>query len=472
MRARAAVVLAFASLSVASALSGMTSPATAGAPGTWSRISGSDAVSTAAAPSLARTSDGVLHVVYASEDGFGKNLRHVAVTSAGALSGSTTIHTGFDTMNPYPVLVTTSTGLRVAYGAFIADPPGNPYSAGYVYHAASDSVGSSWTVFTSGLLLDPQGYTSDGTGAVSLSDDTPVTAFARGSEIRYGSGSGATSSSIAQSQCCAYYATVVTDGSNAAVVWQGNGGTADSTGVFARQIHPGLGATTYKAPKSSTNTGAGHASSMSDQPTAAVQRNDGFTWIAYPVGYPTRTSVGLWRGGDTSAKYLSGSAGARLVALATGPSGRLWVAWAVGTDTVKLVRTAASGAAVGPVRTVKKPAAATGIYQIALDATYGEADLVINGGNGLYHTQVKPGLNFSASPRSWSAGTRKKVVFTVKDAGVAISGAVVKAKGKSCTTSTAGTCAITFPALSRTSFRATATKGAAYAPASLTLKTT
>lgn len=470
MRRRTVGALLATSMGMAALSGGAGAPASAGPAGDWTKIS-TGTVSTQNTITLVRGVDGVLHGLYGREASGGTDeLVALRLDIDGFVMNETSFFGGIDTLNEYPVLTKTSTGVRAHYGVFVGGPP-NPYSGGGVHYAeAADVPGTAWASVTTPVLAHAQGYASDGTGAVALSDDTPVTAITRGSEIAYSAGFGQPLSSFDQGACCAYYATVVTNGVDAAVAWQGNGGTAGTTGVFARQIHPGLGATTFKGPKSSVGTGGSHAISMSDQPTAAVQRNDGYTWIAYPVGYPTRTSVALWRAGDTSAKYLTAGKGARLVALATGPSGRMWLAWAPDNTTIKLARTAASGATVGAVRTVRKPAAATGIHQIALEATYGEVDLVINGGNGFYHTQVKPGLSFSASPKSWRPRTATTVRFTVKDAGVAVKGARVAAKGKTCKTGASGTCAIRFPALKRSSVEATATKGTAYAPATLTLK--
>jgi hypothetical protein len=145
------------------------------------------------------------------------------------------------------------------------------------------------------------------------------------------------------------------------------------------------------------------------------------------------------------------------------------VAWSTSNGTVKLVRTSASGTRFGGVRTMPKPAGATGVFQIVLEGSRNAVDVVVNGGNGLYHAQVLPAPNFSARPGRWPAGTAKKVVFTVKDAGVPVRGAQVRAKGKACTTSAAGTCSIRFPALRRTTVSATVTKSA-YAKSTLKLK--
>jgi hypothetical protein len=56
----------------------------------------------------------------------------------------------------------------------------------------------------------------------------------------------------------------------------------------------------------------------------------------------------------------------------------------------------------------------------------GRGDIVVNVGNGFWHTQVIAGLSLHTSPATWRHGSRQKVVFTVTDAHSAVSGATVK----------------------------------------------
>jgi hypothetical protein len=95
---------------------------------------------------------------------------------------------------------------------------------------------------------------------------------------------------------------------------------------------------------------------------------------------------------------------------------------------------------------------------------------VANVGDGLWHTQVLPGLTLHADPNAWRHGVRKRVVFTVTDAHDAVSGSTVKVGAASCHTGTQGTCAITFPpTLAMGKHTATATRSG-YAKATATLK--
>lgn len=437
----------------------------------WTEIS-NVSVTDQAMISLVRGSDGVLNGAFTRQNGGFQELWQTRVQADGFFLGNAAILTGMDSMSRFPVYTRTATGLRVLVGMQVAGGPGDPFTTAGVYAAENDAaVSSGWSYVTTPVLAVGSAISNQGLGAVTLDDGTPVVAASNGTETWYSAGFGGATSTFAMGNCCTYFAHVVTDGTNASVVWQGNGGDALSTGTFARQIHPGLGGTTFKAPRSSTSTGSGHAISMNDQSTAAVVRNDAFTYVAYPIGYPTRTAVGLWRAGDTKATLLPSSRDARLVALTTTPSGRLWVAWSTPNGSIKLLRTSASGMKLGGIVTIKKPAAATGIHQIALEGSRAAVSVVINGGDRFFHTAVKPGLNVAASPSEWKKGKATTVRFTVKDAGTAISGAKVAAQGKTCRTNAKGACTIKFPAsLPKGRFTATVTKGSTYTPATLTLR--
>jgi hypothetical protein len=224
------------------------------------------------------------------------------------------------------------------------------------------------------------------------------------------------------------------------LAWYANGNTAATNGVFVKQILPTAGPT-MKAPQSSV--GADSVAPMDG--LSMVARTGGGVYLAYCVGYPTCDHIGLWKVGSDkvlavpSTKYVSS------IGLSPGPSGRIWVAWSDNIPRVRAVRTNVAGTGFGVVKTLGMPASQDGVYDVSIDGTDGRGDVVINTGNGFWHTQVAPGLSLKASPAKFKHGKKQKVTFTVTDAGDAITGATVKVGNASCTTATAGTCAITLP---------------------------
>src|SRR5262249_18512677 len=150
-----------------------------------------------------------------------------------------------------------------------------------------------------------------------------------------------------------------------------------------------------------------------------------------------------WQVGTTSTADVPHSRFATTIALSPGPLGRLWIAWADNLPKVRAVATDASGLRMGAVQTAGIPPGGAAM-SLAINGTVGRGDIVLNAGNGLWHTQVFPGLSLQASPTTWRHGKRKKVVFTVRDAGVLVRGAGVKVGAASCVTGSSGTCSITF----------------------------
>jgi hypothetical protein len=120
------------------------------------------------------------------------------------------------------------------------------------------------------------------------------------------------------------------------------------------------------------------------------------------------------------------------------------------------------------VNAIKPPGSAS-IYRLNGEGSAGPLDLIANmqatGGQALWHQQVWPKLSLSASSRA--AGKGRTIVFRVLDAGDPVSGATVKAAGKSLKTKADGSATLKQAARARVS--ATAAK-AGYASASLTVR--
>ncbi len=88
---------------------------------------------------------------------------------------------------------------------------------------------------------------------------------------------------------------------------------------------------------------------------------------------------------------MPGTAGATSIALDAGPTGRLWLAWVDGSTEVKAARSAPAGFKFGGVRQLDMPVKGGTSYHVAVEASLGEASVVVNDGTNLYHRQVQPG---------------------------------------------------------------------------------
>jgi hypothetical protein len=165
--------------------------------------------------------------------------------------------------------------------------------------------------------------------------------------------------------------------------------------------------------------------------------------VAYCIGYPTCSSVGVWQVGTTTVHKVPGSKGADSITMDTGPSGRLWVAWAEG-ETVQATRSAPTGFSFGALRISPTPDSYYPIYQLRVEASRGEASLVANDSAGIDHRQLQPGLDVKVSSKKWDGDKSKVVTFEVTDAAKPVSGVKVKGGGKKCTTNANGVCSIVF----------------------------
>jgi hypothetical protein len=436
-------------------------------PGTWTKISRSG-VAIIGQASMVRTSDGVLHVVYPRElSGGTEMLSHTSVSTSGSIvRQNDVLPSGWATMDETPVVVNGAGGMHVLFGG-MHDNGATYFDEGRMYMAdAASAGGAAWTLPQQAVGLSTSAYATYGTGALELADGTPVAAFVLNSNLTWhvstdSSGDG----SFTSPQCCMYDATLVRDGSTVWAGWYENGGTSGTNGFFAMRIYPTVG-TPVKAPGSSVGT----SSIPWLTRTAMAARAGGGAYLAYCVGYPTCTKVRIWKVGTSTTADVPGSKGATAIGLSSGPSGRLWVAWVGDSKTVRALRTGVAGLSMGAVRTVGAPSGHGSVYNVAIEGSRGRGDIVVNVGNGLWHTQVLPGLTLHASPSAWRHGARKRVVFTVTDAHDMVSASTVRVGSASCHTGSHGTCTITFPpSLTSGKHTATATKSG-YAKADVTLK--
>lgn len=434
----------------------------------WTRINTGTGSNTTI-PSLLRMPDGVLHVVYAQEGASVSSYEHTTVSTTGAVLGHNNVVSNWGALGSDPQLIPTATGgMRVIFGGLQDSDVANPYSGGYLYTSMSDATGASWAVPAEAWSSNGTGYASYGTFASLLPDGQTLAGWTLNSQINYRVGPLAlpvdpatpADPSFTEPGCCLYSTSSVETGGAVWAAWYSN---ASDDGIFVKQIYPTQGAT-IKAPLSSTGD-----SSSPDQPVAMTRRPDGSVVLAYCVGYPTCTSIGLWQLGSSTVTKVPGTAGASSIALDAGPTGRLWLAWSDDNSDVKAARSAPTGFAFGGVRELDRPVKGGTSYHVAVEASLGEASVVVNDGTNLYHRQVQPGIVLSASPKKWDGDKATKVKVKVTDAATAIAGAKVAGGGEKCTTKSNGTCVLKFPAHKPGKIKLKASKSG-YSPAIYSVK--
>lgn len=417
--------------------------------GGWKPVS-SGSVDVLSEITVARTSDGVLHAVYAQDVGTADEYEHTAISTSGSvLSRSKPVGTWGTLIHNPKLLRSTTGGLRLVFSGLQDTNSANFYSHGYAYDTTSDAAGATWTLQPRALTRFGYAYSGYGVGATTLSSGTPVTAASLNSDTYYRVGTidttdqnvvtGSPPDGVASAGLGNYYFhTQLVNSGDAVWMLTYVDGTSDaSEGIFAQQIHPTVGAV-LKAPGSTT----GGDSLNPDQTVAAVARPGGGVVVAYKTGYPTANAISVWEVGGTVKKIRAKNV--YQIAMDTGATGRLWLAWVDGSDQVRAARSAPRGLAFGAVQTLGKPTSSADLWRIAVDASLDQGTVLVNDtvAHRVSLRMVKPGLSLNASG-SLRAHRQGAVKVKVTDAGEALKGVKVKGGGDSCTTRANGTCTLT-----------------------------
>lgn len=418
--------------------------------GGWKKVS-TGAVDSLAEITVARTADGVLHAVYTQDAGTAEAYEHSALSTSGSVIGHSDVLGTWGGLVGNPKLMTTPTGgLRLAFSGLQDTNTYNFYSTGYGYDTTSDASGTAWTLQPHALTRFGSVYAGYGTGATTLSNGTPVTAGTLNSDIYYRVGDVPTTDPTLVSSfppdgvytapaCCLYDTQLVNSGDAVWMAWYANGGSEATNGVFVKQIYPVDGAV-MKAPGSTTNGD----SLSADQAIAMVARPGGGVVLAYKLGYPTTKSIGLWEVGKPAAVKVPKSGGADLIALSTGVTGRMWLAWSTDGNKAYALRTSPSGFGLGAAQALGSPSGSSAIWNITVDASLNQGTVLVNDtfASSVFSRMVNPGLSLKVKPGSLKVGATKKITFTVTDAGAGVGGVKVKGGGVSCTTKASGRCTV------------------------------
>jgi hypothetical protein len=440
------------------ALLALTASAAAGPPGQWTRLSGT--VINFAEPGLARTSDGVLHVVYVRNNGTRRDLVHVAVNPAGKVGSESVALGGWASMNHPDLLRMPDNTLRVFFGGIRSTAAGETNTA--LNTATAPASGATWTLQTGKAAQSNTAYAGATTGAGLARDGTPISTWSSGGVgYHYGTSPGDPDRSVPETGCCLYGPEVAVDASTGQAYIGFFSLEPNTPGLYAQRISPsGVQGSRFPAPGSRVGTNAfnpGGRTALTGRISAPG------VFLAYGQGYPTPGTVALWSVGTARPQIVVKASRAEHVNVAAAPQGRLWLMWEQ-SGTIHATRTNPAATRIGAVNTLKPPGGGT-IFRLNGEGSAGPLDLVVNvnagGKQGLWHQQVQPKLQLTASSRK--AGNGRVVTFRVLDAGDPVPGATVKAGGRTLRTTANGTASLAQAKVAPV--RALASK-AGYAPAS------
>jgi hypothetical protein len=408
----------------------VAAPAAGGPPGQWTRLPGT--VINFAEPGLARTGDGVLHVLYTRRNGTKEDLVHLEVSPAGKVGADAVALGGWSSMSHPDLLRMPDGSLRAFFGGIRSTNPGETNNA--MNTATAPAAGTPWTLKPGKAAQATYAYATGVAGAGLAKDGTPISTWSGspGLGFHYGIDAGTADGTIPQTGCCLYTPDVAVD-SASGQAWVGFHSNENSgPGLYVNAIGPGGPQGGRRlAPGSVT----GKSSIYPGNRTSLTGRiGAGGVYLFYGQGYPTFKTLALWKV-DTAKPQLVIKADRNEHAnVAPGPDGRLWLMWEQ-NGTIYAARTNRAATRLGAANAIKAPGGAT-IYRLNGEGSAGPLDLIANmasGGQSLFHQQVWPKLSVAGS----RSGTR--IVFRVTDAGDPVAGATVKAGGKSLKTAANGT---------------------------------
>jgi hypothetical protein len=453
---RAVRVAAASLLLVALALA---ASAQAGPRGQWTRLPGT--VINFAEPGLARTQDGVLHVLYVRGNGTKADLVHVAASPAGKVGPDAVALGGWSAMAHPDLLRMPDGSLRAFFGGIRSTATGETNNA--MNTATAPAAGSPWTLKSGKAAQSPSAYATSVTGAALAKDGTPISTWSGtpGLGFHYGIEPSAPDRTIPQTGCCLYTPDIAVDAASGQA-WVGfHSNESAAPGLYVNAVGPGG---PQGGRKLASGSVTGKSSIYPGNRTSITGRiGAGGVYLFFGQGYPTFKTLALWKVDGAKPHIVLKVDRNEHANVAAAPEGRLWLIWER-EGTIFAARTNKSATRVGAVNPLKPPGSRT-VYRLNGEGSAGPLDLIANDGQGLWHQQVWPKLQLTASTRATGAG--RTITFRVLDAGDPVGGATVTAGGRTLKTAANGRATLQQARSARVS--ASASK-AGYAPASTTVR--
>jgi hypothetical protein len=433
--------------------------ASAGPRGQWSRLPGT--VINFAEPGLARTGDGVLHVVYTRRNGSREDLIHLEISPGGQVGPDAVALGGWSAMSHPDLLRMPDGSLRAFIGGIRSTNVGETNKR--LSTATAPAAGTPWTLKPGDVVQAPSAYATGVAGAGLAKDGTPISTWSvsPGLGYHYGINGNDPDRAIPQSGCCLYTPDVAVD-SASGQAWVGFHSNEDAgPGLYVNAIGPSGPQGGRRLAQGSV---VGKSSIYPGNRAALTGRiGAGGVYLLYGQGYPTFKTLALWKVDSAKPQLVLKVDRNEHANVAAAPEGRLWLMWEQ-NGTIFAARTNRTASRLGAVNAIRPPSGAS-IYRLNGEGSAGRLDLVANmqaaGGQAFWHQQVWPKLSLTGSRSG------KNIVFRVTDAGDAVAGATVKAGGRTLRTNGAGRATLAQAPSGRV--KATASK-TAYASATATVR--
>ncbi len=406
--------------------------------GTFHRLATVSA-SSAAAVAAARTGNGTLHLVYQTFSGRSfSGLASIGISAAGHAGPQAPVLSGWQAGQP-GLLALPNGELEALFGAV------SPGLVSSVWGTTSSDGGATWSPpadVRGGGPTEALAYGSNVTAA--MTGTTPVLALPQAGNlvVQTGLGGGSPSFVVTNStDGSTTDADIAVDAATGEVVasWPS---IAHNPSVYLQGVAPTV-ETPHVVPGQSRNA------------LVLAGRDKGAGVFAAYTSDGTHVRL-LRYGGGTVAVGMRRGTTAKVLGVATGIDGRIWVMW--GDDSGGGVAVTRSNKAVTRFEPIQHldPKAGS-LYRIQGDGRLGPLDLLVdeipNGTGpvqpaGIYYARALPLLSASVSVtavKNKQGVVAHKLAVTVVDAGDPVAGASVSAKGQKKTTNTKGVAALTLP---------------------------
>jgi hypothetical protein len=416
---------------------------------------------TSQAVATARTADGVLHLAYQTLSGTSvTGLSTMAISPSGKAGPAASVVSGWPAGQPGLLALPGGT-LETVFGAI------SPNNESGVWGVSSTNGGVGWTapaVVGAGGQYESLAYGADVTGAVSGTQPVLALPSAGNLVVQSGLGGGAATAVITtQADGSTTDADLAVDAASGQVV-AGWPSVAHEPTLYLQGVAPGIGSA-EKVPGQSRNAVV-LAGRDSGPGVFAAYTTDGkhVRLMRYAAG-----SVAVGSRAGTTAKVLG---------VATGPAGRIWVMW--GDDSGGGVAVTRSNKAVTRFEPIQQVALnPLSLYRLQGDGRLGPLDLLADAiagkgpaVSGLYYARVLPVFSTTVAVQALKNGkgaiVGHKLTATVTDAGDPVSGATVSAGGKQAKTGSKGSAVLSFGASTVGALKLTVT-APGYAPGSQTV---
>src|SRR5215212_1009559 len=315
----------------------------AGTVGTWSPVTERD-TSNLTRIGLFRTGDGMLHAAWARPNSPASGDDEIAagtISPGGSVSPPVTVAGGYAGV-AYPDVgrANGGAGLATVFGGIHSQTAQNNNAS----MATSDDTGAAWLLFPDDIITGGSAYAGN-MRLATAPDGTQFQTWSITSGVYVHRGVDKntpnfdyhyTQLTSGQGSCCGYESDLGVDGANGSI-WVAWSSLANGKpGIWVNQVDTGTGAPAgpaTRAPKSVVDFNGNEEFSQLGGFTPITGRaRGGGVYVAYGSGYPTQTELFVWRIGDAAPVSLDKTTGDyRQIAIASEPSGHVWVVW--GNDT-------------------------------------------------------------------------------------------------------------------------------------------